>query len=140
MAILDSRSRVNDDIPSSSMADIAFLLLIFFLVTTVFPRDRGLPLVLPGPDDEAPVAAENVLHLLVQPTGAVEVRHGDSPQSQRVTASAVHDIWRQNVAARPNLIAAVKTHEDAAYRHMIDVLDALSEAGAQRISLQALPR
>ena len=39
------RERPSDEIPTSSMADIAFLLLIFFLVTTVFPKDKGLSIV-----------------------------------------------------------------------------------------------
>jgi biopolymer transport protein ExbD len=43
VAILNKRTKISDEIPSSSMADIAFLLLIFFLVTTVFPKDRGTP-------------------------------------------------------------------------------------------------
>ena len=48
MAILgNKKTKVSDEVPTSSMADIAFLLLIFFLVTTVFPRDKGLPMVLP---------------------------------------------------------------------------------------------
>ena len=36
------------------------------------------------------------------------------------------------------LIAAVKTHPDAAYEHMMNVLDALHTANAERISLQIL--
>ena len=36
------------EIPTSSMADIAFLLLIFFLVTTTIDIDKGLGLVLPA--------------------------------------------------------------------------------------------
>ena len=43
MAVLNNKKqRVSDEIPTSSMADIAFLLLIFFLVTTTFPKDKGL--------------------------------------------------------------------------------------------------
>ena len=43
MAVLNNKkSKVSDEVPTSSMADIAFLLLIFFLVTTVFPKDLSL--------------------------------------------------------------------------------------------------
>ncbi|MGB9590400.1 MAG: ExbD/TolR family protein, partial [Candidatus Hydrothermia bacterium] len=35
------------EIPTASMADIAFLLIIFFMVTTVFAREKGLKLLLP---------------------------------------------------------------------------------------------
>lgn len=46
-----NKQRDNPEINSSSMADIAFLLLIFFLVTTTIANDRGLSLLLP-PDPE----------------------------------------------------------------------------------------
>ncbi len=68
----------------------------------------------------------------------MEVKRGESPQVQQVRPDDVEDIWRQEVAANPNLIAAVKTHPQAPYENMVDVLDALHQAGAERISLQLL--
>lgn len=139
MAVLNNKkSKVSDEIPSSSMADIAFLLLIFFLVTTVFPKDRGLAIVLPEEQEEVEVNQKNILHLVIQPTGLVEVKRGESTDVQTVRPDEVESIWRQDVAANPQLIAAVKTHPDAAYRFMVDVLDALQTAGADKISLQVL--
>ena len=139
MAVLNNKkSKVSDEIPSSSMADIAFLLLIFFLVTTVFPKDKGLSIVLPEESEEVEVNQKNILHLVIQPSGIVEVKRGESQSVQTVQPSEVEGIWRQDVASNPNLIAAVKTHPDASYRFMVDVLDALKVAGAERISLQVL--
>jgi biopolymer transport protein ExbD len=138
MAILRRKNRAGGDIPTSSMADIAFLLLIFFLVTTVFDEERGLPIVLPEPAEEVEVSQKNILHLVIGPDGIVEVRRGESPQVQRVRHTEVRNIWRFEVGQNPNLIAAVKTHPDASYRHMVNVLDELQSAGAERISLQLL--
>lgn len=139
MAVLGGKkSKVSDEIPSSSMADIAFLLLIFFLVTTTFPKDKGLAIVLPEQGEEREVSQKNILHILINPTGAVTIRRGESQQEQTVRPSDVEAIWRQDVAQNENLIAAVKTHPDAPYRFMIDVLDALQSAGSERISLQVL--
>lgn len=139
MAVLNQKKqRVSDEVPTSSTADIAFLLLIFFLVTTTFPKDKGLAIVLPEPGEEAQVSQRNILHLIIQPNGFVEVRRGESQQVQTMSASDVEGLWRQEVAANENLIAAVKTHPDAAYSLMVDVLDALHAANAARISLQIL--
>ena len=139
MAVLNNKkSKVSDEIPSASMADIAFLLLIFFLVTTVFPKDKGLQIVLPEESEEQEVNQKNILHLVIQPTGVVEVKRGESQQIQTATPNEIEGIWRQDVATNPNLIAAVKTHPDASYKFMIDVLDALQSANAERISLQVL--
>jgi biopolymer transport protein ExbD len=139
MAVLDrKKSKVSDEIPTSSMADIAFLLLIFFLVTTTFPKDKGLSIVLPAPGEEAQVSQKNILYLIVQPNGIVQVRRGEAQQTQDMRPRDIEALWRQEVSANPNLIAAVKTAPDAPYRYMMDVLDALHAANADRISLQIL--
>lgn len=138
MALMNKKSKVSDEIPSASMADIAFLLLIFFLVTTVFPKDSGLRVVLPEESEEVEVSQRNVLHLAVEPDGTVQVRHGDADDIQTMPASQIEQVWRLAVAENPMLIAAVKTHPDAPQKYMIAVLDALQLAGADRISLQLL--
>jgi biopolymer transport protein ExbD len=132
------RIKVSSEIPTASMADIAFLLMIFFLVTTTFPKDRGLAIVLPEQGVEAQVSQRNILHLIVQPSGIVDVRRGESQQVQQLRPQEIEAVWRQEVTGNPNIIAAVKTHPEAPYRYMIDVLDALHAANAERISLQIL--
>ena len=137
MAVLDKKkSKVSDKVPSSSMADIAFLLLIFFLVTTTFPKNKGLAIVLPEEGGEVEVSPRNILHIIIQPNGLVDVKRGESQAVQTVAPNAIEGVWRQDVAENPQLIAAVKTDPQAAYRFMVDVLDALHSAGAERISLQ----
>ena len=137
MALLERTSKVSDRIPTASMADIAFLLLIFFLTTTVFEEEKGLPIVLPEAHaPEKPVPANNIIHFLIQENGAVVVRRGESTAEQVVAYSEIGAIIRQEIASNPNVIAAVKTAPDAPYRYMINVLDELERATAQRISLQ----
>ncbi len=136
MAILKKKTKVSDEIPSSSMADIAFLLLIFFLVTTVFPKDQGLQIVLPEAQEEVEVSQRNILHINVGTDGLVRYRRGDSENEFTVRPPEMEDIWRMEVAQNENLIAGVRTHPEAQHRYMVQVLDALQMAGAQRISLQ----
>lgn len=47
-------ARSTPEIPNASMADIAFLLLTFFLVTTTVANDRGLSIQLPPPPEAVP--------------------------------------------------------------------------------------
>ena len=137
MSVLSSKkSKASSEVPTSSMADIAFLLLIFFLVTTTFPKDKGLAIVLPEQGEETEVSQRNILHLLIQSSGIV--RRGESQQEQQMRPQEIEGLWRQEVTANPNLIAAVKTDPDAPYKFMVDVLDALHSANAERISLQVL--
>jgi len=62
------------EIPTGSMADIAFLLLLFFLVATVIDVDTGIGLVLPEPvedTDVTPISKERMAALLVNENGDV---------------------------------------------------------------------
>lgn len=139
MAVINQKkSKVSDEVPTASMADIAFLLLVFFLVTTVFPKDKGLEVVLPEQGEEIAVSQNNILHLIIRTDGIVEVKRGESTSVQQMRPDDIEALWRTEVTANPNLIAAVKTHPDAPHRFMIDVLDSLQLAGAERISLQML--
>jgi biopolymer transport protein ExbD len=140
MAMIRKQSKVEDKIPTSSMADIAFLLLIFFLVTTVFDEEIGLQVVLPekGPEAETEVNPKNLLFFLVQPDGSVIVRRGESPAEQRVTTRQVEAIMRQELSANANIIGVVQTSPQARYESMIQVLDGIQSAGATRFSLQLL--
>ena len=140
MALIKKQSKVSDGIPTSSMADIAFLLLIFFLVTTVFDEERGLQVVLPepGPEEEIEVSPRNLIFFEVQPNGTVVVRRGESQQTQVINARQVEGIMRQALAANPRIIAAIMTHPEARYEDMTNVLDGVQSSGATRFSLQRL--
>jgi len=141
MAMLQRKSRVSDDIPTASMADIAFLLLIFFLTTTVFEEEKGLSIVLPeAAAEQVEVSQKNIIHFLVQPDGAVVIRRGESQAEQVVAFSQIEGIMRQEISNNAEIIAAVKTDPNAPYGHMINVLDELQKASAQRISLQLWER
>jgi biopolymer transport protein ExbD len=139
MPMLKKKTRATAEIPTASMADIAFLLLIFFLTTTVFEEEQGLPIVLPE-SERIDVSPENILLFLVQEDGAVVIRRGESQAEQVVSFSQIEGIMRQEIASNPDVIAAVKTAPLAPYRHMISVLDELQRASAQRISLQLWER
>ena len=139
--ILKRRSRVSDEIPTASMADIAFLLLIFFLVTTVFSEERGLSLVLPEPQsEEVEINPKNIITFYVVGDGVVEIRRGDSPDKQTIDYQQVEAVARQELAANNRLIVSVKTAPDANYVDMVNVLDEVKLAGATRISLQEWDR
>ncbi len=138
MPIMKRKTGVSDEIPTASLADIAFLLLVFFLTTTVFNDEKGLPIVLPEQQTEQEVSPKNLIFFIVQVDGSVIVRRGESEQEQVISYSQIEGILRQELAANDKLIAAIKTAPDAPYRHMVNVLDEVKLAGAERISLQML--
>jgi biopolymer transport protein ExbD len=140
MALIRRNSKVSDKIPTSSMADIAFLLLVFFLTTTVFDEEIGLGVVLPekGPEAEMDIPPKNLIFFLIQPDGSLIIRRGESQAEQVSTAREVEGIMRQELAQNPLIIGVIQTSPQASYEDMVNVLDGIQAAGATRFSLQLL--
>ena len=116
-------------IPPSSMADIAFLLLIFFLVTTTIDMDKGLGMVLPAEGEEIQISKKNILNCLINSTGNV-LLGGEGLEIRDLSKSI-----RQKLAENDKLIISVKAHKSTSYKDYIAVIDQLKRANATRISI-----
>ena len=117
------------NIPTSSMADIAFLLLIFFLVTTTIDMDKGLGMVLPAEGEEIEINKKNILNCLINSTGAV-LLGGEAVEVKNLSRTV-----RLKLAENEKLIISVKAHSASSYIDYIKVVDQLKIANATRISI-----
>ena len=117
------------EIPTSSMADIAFLLLIFFLVTTTIDIDKGLGLVLPAEGETIEIKKKNILNCLINSSGMVLL--GGEPVKLKDVSRIVKEKLREN----DKLIISVKTHEKTRYKDYVAIIDQLKIANATRISI-----
>ncbi|MCS5640307.1 MAG: biopolymer transporter ExbD [Candidatus Marinimicrobia bacterium] len=117
------------EIPTSSMADIAFLLLIFFLVTTTIDIDKGLGLVLPAEGETIEIKKKNILNCLINSSGMVLL--GGEPVNLKDVSRIVKEKLREN----NKLIISVKTHEKTHYKDYVAIIDQLKIADATRISI-----
>ena len=125
--------RPAQEINSSSMADIAFLLLVFFLVTTTISLDKGISLVLPSEGNELEVNRKNIVNILMNESGKVLL--DDKPTKM----NAVRGIIERKIASNPNLIFSVQTHPRTKYQNYLRLLDQLKEAKATKISIANPP-
>ena len=128
MAIRERKARAGV-IPDGGMADIAFLLLIFFLVTTTIDMDKGIGIILPAEGQELEINKKNILNCLISSCGAVLL--GGEPIEIKDLSRKVQEELRAN----DKLIVSVKAHKKAQYSVYIDVLDQLKLAKATRISI-----
>ena len=127
-------SKVSPEFSTASMSDINFLLLIFFLVSTMFAVERGLPMALPGQQSKSvKLKKDNVLTIQAFANGSVIIR-GTGP----VGISDLRLIVENKLLANPKLVVVIETHPDAEYAVMIDILDELRLANAARISLRTM--
>jgi biopolymer transport protein ExbD len=121
---------------SSSMADIAFLLLVFFLVTTTISMDKGINLVLPPIGDQLEVPEKNITNVLIDKTGAVML-DDDIVVVKNIAKMVKRKIAERGYTPEGNqiMIFSVKTDSKTKYEDYLAVLDQLKIAGATKISI-----
>jgi len=127
--VVEKKKERSSEIPTSSLADIAFLLLVFFLVTTTIDVDKGIGLVLPPKGEAKEVSKKNITNLLINEEGSVMI------DEQITDIRNIKNIIRDKIAQNPNIIVSVKTDQRTKYQYYIQVLDQLKQANAKKISI-----
>ena len=131
-----NKRRQAPEINASSMADIAFLLLIFFLVTTEIVEDKGLLVKLPPWSDEAPeiqqLKTRNVFSVLVNKDNDLLVR-GEPTQigelRERTKEFIMNPQKRDDLAERPTrAIISLKNDRGTEYSTYLAVYNELQAA------------
>ena len=118
------------EIPTGSMADIAFLLLVFFLVTTTIDTDKGLGIVLPPAGDvEIEIKKKNILNCLINSQGKVLL------DEEPTNVDQIGRIVKKRLGENPLLIVSVKAHPKTDYSDYVRVIDQLKIANAKKISI-----
>ncbi|MHB9028118.1 MAG: ExbD/TolR family protein [Candidatus Latescibacterota bacterium] len=133
MAHVQSRFRkrkgVSTDIPTGPMADISFLLIIFFMVSTTFVVYRGFPVDLPFAQKiDALKSKRNVVNIWVDPAGRIMVDEFDTELAK------VGQIVQAKMAENPRVVVMVKSDRNTQYRMISGVIEELRKANALRVS------
>lgn len=134
MISLHKRKKTSPEIPSASMSDIAFLLLVFFMTTTIFAREKGLTMLLPEKGEEVKIASRNIMQILVSPSGKVLLEENELLREYKITEIRVK-VERELERTHDSVSVAIKVSPLAPYSVMVDVLDEVKMAKAKRISL-----
>ena len=134
--LLEKKKKRTYEINSSSMADIAFLLLIFFLVTTTIDMDKGIPMILPERGGEIKINPKNIAKILVNAEGAVlyDNRIVEDRDLTDLLETRLKETGLDS-DGKPKLIVSIKTDRATKYERYITILDLVKEAGATKISI-----
>jgi biopolymer transport protein ExbD len=124
------KSKASDEIPSSSLADIAFLLLIFFMVTTVFQSDKDRPIEWAQAEATKKIdeKKKDILNIWVEQDGSVWMN--DRPYSMEEVPPVVGPLY---AASDRRLVISIRADREVAYQHMDQLQKQLVAAGVVRV-------
>lgn len=117
-----------------STADVAFLLLIFFIVTTIFAAEQGLTLVLPGKqktkEDTVVIKESNIATIYVDQGNSITL------DRRPIEINGLKRRIEDRILGNPKLVVLLKVHPQADYGKMVACLDELRLANATKVSLK----
>jgi biopolymer transport protein ExbD len=126
----ERKSKVASEIPTASMADIAFLLLIFFMVSTTFRREQDRHLTFPKAEATQKIdeKRKNILHVWIEPEGAVYINDRLIPMD--MVADVVLPLYRDSDR---RLLVSIRGDREVPYQFVNAVTEQLREANAVRV-------
>ncbi len=125
---LPRRPRGLPEIFTGSMADVSFLLLIFFMISSAMAVWFGLDLAIPSPspDTSEEVEVDHAIDIAVLADGSLRV------DGWPMAVEELLAYLEPRLADRPDKPVIVRTHPRARYGAMVDVLDTLRSAPERR--------
>jgi biopolymer transport protein ExbD len=116
----------------TSLIDVVFLLLIFFMVSTTFKRETQLSIDLPEAAGSAKPAAEQQIEILIDETGNYRVNgQGLVDNRMRTLQAAIYKIS----AGDTTLPMVITADADAAHQHVVRAMDAAGQMGFVHLSI-----
>ncbi|MDT8368975.1 MAG: biopolymer transporter ExbD [Longimicrobiales bacterium] len=124
------KSSASDKIPDSSLADIAFLLLIFFMVTTVFRTDKEQDIEWPQAEATKRIDEKRDDILNVWLTQMGEVFINDQPLAMGQVRPIVAPIYAESDR---RLVVSIRSDREVPYRLVDELQEQLKAAGVVRV-------
>jgi len=117
------KKEIESEIFTGSMADISFLLIIYFMITSALSATRGLDFALPDENQDTPeIKQEDSIDVYVMPGGQIQV--DGKPIALEGLLPYVAERLKQN----PDKPVILRTDPQATYGDMITVFDELRQA------------
>lgn len=131
---LARRSPEEPQINLTSLIDVVFLLLIFFMVTTTFVNDAGLRILLPEAGGDIQTPPQNYLEIVVDAADRVYVRGEPVPSDEKVLRSELQNLANGDFA-RP---LRLRADGRASHQAVVQVMDIAAALGFQRVDIATL--
>lgn len=127
------KAKLSSQIPNSSIADIVFLLLIFFMTVTVFKEYQGLRVQLPTAKATQKIEAKrDITYIWIDRENRLNI------DDMIISYAEVTPIMSGKMIDNPALIVSIRADEKAKYGRVAMVMESLKDANALRINFATL--
>ncbi len=129
---IEKTQGVTNSIPTGSMADIIFLLLIFFMVTTIFKMEEGLPITLPRAESGSELERERLVHIWADRFNRISIN------DKLVRSDNIKAVISSRFEEDPMLIVAFNVDHRTKYNLVSEIMEQLKEANAVNVTFVSM--
>ena len=130
---LHRKNKQKSEISTSSLPDIIFMLLIFFMVTTVMREFEGLDVVLPRAEKiEKLESKRHTVHIWLTKDGLISVN------DRIISVNSLSGTMYEKISNNPKITVSLKSDENATMKLITDIHTQLRAANALKLSYSAL--
>lgn len=134
-----AKRRMGVRLDMTPMVDVAFLLLTFFMLTTVMRKQQTMEINLP-PNNETKVdiAESNLMTVYVDQNDKIFYAEGTEKAPHSIDMTGLEAFFKQKGTQNSKLVILLKFDRKAKYHMMVDVIDKLNLADLNRFSIAPL--
>lgn len=131
MAVIGRKDKEMPSVPTSSMADIAFLLLVFFMTTTIFKHEEGLDVNLPRAEAAKKQKSEHLANIWVDKDGRISIN------DKMIFLSDIGPIMAKKLEDNPAMLVSFKADNRVKYEIINSVQEELKAVNAVRVNFSS---
>ena len=123
---------VETEIPTASMPDVVFMLLLFFMVTTVFSQFTGIPVELPKAQYTHKLEVKkNICHIHINSLGDIVI------DDKEINIDSTYPLIAEKIRTNPKLLISIKMDRATPMKVLYKVQEELRKANALKVNYSA---
>jgi len=113
---------------SGAMSDLAFLLIVFFIVIATFNINNGFMMGLPQKNSKKFVKTEDIVKVSMTADNMFEYK------GQKIDLDSVEEIIETTLETRPNMTFLLTIHPKTTYQYVVSVVDVIRKHDVENFS------
>lgn len=116
----------------ASMSDIAFLLIIFFMISSAFMFREGINLILPDSSKSVTMKSSDLFFIKLKKDSTIEV------EKRKVEITMLKEKLKEFISRIEDGAVIIQVEAQTEYSAVIDVIDSVRSSGAHKLSIKMI--
>lgn len=128
MKIIRKNKNIFDVSESGSLSDLAFLLIIFFIVIAIFNINKGFILGLPQKNSTKILNVRDIVKINIKENGDIFY------MGNKITINLLENNVKEDLSNNPNLTVLLKIEENVKYQNVVNIIEIVRKLNVENFS------